>query len=69
MVMAGITLLQSTTVIYTQESLGIDLEFKNYAYALDRLGVVDDEVIKAYDDVIDPIRYGRRFAERKYNNK
>lgn len=49
-VMAGITLLQSTNVIYTQESDGIDTEFKNYSYANDRLGVVDDEVIKAYDD-------------------
>lgn len=67
-VMAGITLLHSTEVIYTIESEGIDLEFKNYAYANDRLGVVDDEVIKAYDDVIDPIRYGRRHAEKKYNN-
>lgn len=65
-VMAGITLLQSTNVFYTEESKGIDLEFKNYSYAEDRLGVIDDEVIKAYDDVIDPIRYGRRHA--KNNN-
>ncbi|QQV90481.1 terminase large subunit [Olleya phage Harreka_1] len=63
-VMAGITLLQSTNVVYTEESNGIDLEFKNYSYANDRLGVVDDEVIKAYDDIIDPIRYGRRHAEQ-----
>ena len=62
-VMAGITLLQSTNVVYTEESKGIDLEFKNYSYANDRLGVVDDEVIKAYDDIIDPIRYGRRHAK------
>lgn len=66
-VMAGISLLQSTNVIYTEESKGIDLEFKNYSYALDRLGVVDDEVIKAYDDLIDPIRYGRRHAEKYFN--
>jgi len=66
-VMAGISLLHSTEVIYTEESDGIDLEFKNYAYANDRLGVVDDEVIKAYDDVIDPIRYGRRHAEKHLN--
>lgn len=64
-VMAGITLLHSTSVVYTEESRGIDLEFKNYAYAEDRLGVIDDEVIKAYDDVIDPIRYGRRHAKNK----
>jgi len=64
-VMAGITLLQSTNVVYTEDSDGIDLEFKNYAYAEDRLGVVDDEVVKAYDDLIDPIRYGRRYAEQE----
>ena len=68
-VMAGISLLHSTNVFYTEESYGIDLEVKNYSYANDRLGIVDDEVIKAYDDTIDPIRYGRRHAERVYNNK
>jgi phage terminase large subunit len=68
-VMAGISLLHSTNVVYTEESNGIDLEYKNYSYANDRLGIVDDEVIKAYDDIIDPIRYGRRHAERVYNNK
>jgi phage terminase large subunit len=62
-VMAGITLLQGTNVVYTDFSDGIDLEFKNYAYANDRLGVVDDEVIKAFDDIIDPIRYVRRYIE------
>jgi len=62
-VMAGITLLQSTNVVYTDVSDGIDLEFKNYSYANDRLGVVDDEVIKAFDDIIDPIRYVRRYIE------
>ena len=62
-VMAGITLLQGTNVVYTDVSDGIDLEFKNYAYANDRLGVVDDEVVKAYDDIIDPIRYVRRYIE------
>jgi len=62
-VMAGITLLQSTNVVYTDVSDGIDLEFKNYSYANDRLGVVDDEVIKAFDDIIDPMRYVRRFIE------
>lgn len=63
-VMAGITLLHSTQIIYTQESTDIDTEFKNYSYANDRLGVVDDEVIKAFDDLIDPIRYGRRHVEK-----
>jgi phage terminase large subunit len=62
-VMAGITLLQSTNVVYTDVSDGIDLEFKNYSYANDRLGIVDDEVIKAFDDIIDPIRYVRRYVE------
>jgi phage terminase large subunit len=64
-VMSGITLLHSTNVYYTDISKGIDLEFKNYSYAEDRLGVVDDEIIKAYDDLIDPIRYGRRHAKNK----
>lgn len=64
-VMAGIRLLESTNVWYTIESKNIDIEFKNYSYANDRLGVVDDEVIKAFDDVIDPIRYGRRHAEKQ----
>jgi len=59
-VMAGISLLQSTNVVYTIESSGIDNDFKNYQYAKDRLGVVDDEVIKLNDDCIDPIRYVRR---------
>jgi phage terminase large subunit len=63
-VMAGITLLQNTNVFYTIESKGIDLEFRNYAYALDRLGVVDDEVIKAFDDLLDPKRYVRRYFEK-----
>lgn len=65
-VMAGITLLQSTNVVYTDVSDGIDLEFKNYSYANDRLGIVDDEVIKAFDDIIDPIRYGRRYIENNH---
>lgn len=62
-VMAGITLLHNTNVIYTNESKGIDFEFKNYSYNKDRLGVVDDEVIKLHDDLIDPIRYMRRHFE------
>jgi len=66
-VMAGITLLHSTTVFYTDVSDGIDFEQKNYSYAKDRLGIVDDEVIKMFDDVIDPIRYGRRWAEKHFN--
>jgi len=63
-VMAGITLLQNTNVFYTEESKGIDLEFRSYAYANDRLGVVDDEVVKAFDDLIDPKRYLRRHFEK-----
>ena len=59
-VMAGISLLQSTNVVYTIESKGIDSDFKNYQYAKDRLGVVDDEVVKLNDDCVDPIRYVRR---------
>ena len=60
-VMAGITLLQDTNVFYTDTSKQIDIEHRNYAYAKDRLGVVDDEIIKQYDDLLDPIRYVRRY--------
>lgn len=63
-VMAGISLLHATNVFYTDISKNIDFEFRNYSYANDRLGVVDDEVIKIYDDLIDPIRYGRRYFEK-----
>ena len=59
-VMTGIELVQSTNVVYTNESKGIDNDFKNYQYATDRLGVVDDEVVKLNDDCVDPIRYVRR---------
>lgn len=65
-VMAGISLLHNTNVFYTDTSRGIDYEFRNYAYATDRLGIVDDEVVKLNDDLIDPIRYLRRHFE---NNK
>lgn len=62
-VMAGITLLNTTNVFYTSCSEGIAFEQNNYAYAQDRLGVVDDEVVKKNDDLMDPIRYGRRHFE------
>ena len=58
--MFNIDLLQSTNVFYTADSKGIDSDFKNYQYATDRLGVVDDEVVKLNDDCVDPIRYVRR---------
>jgi phage terminase large subunit len=64
-VMAGITLLQSTNVYYTDVSKQIDLEHRNYAYAKDRLGIVDDEIIKQYDDLLDPIRYVRRYINNQ----
>jgi hypothetical protein len=64
-VMAGISLLQSTNVVYTKESKGIDNDFLNYQYAKDRLGVVDDEVVKLNDDCVDPIRYVRRFLRNE----
>lgn len=63
-VMAGISLLHNTNVFYTDSSKGIDYEFRNYAYANDRLGIVDDEVIKLNDDVIDPMRYLRRHFDK-----
>lgn len=63
-VMAGLTLLQNTNVFYTDCSQGIEWEHQNYQYKKDRLGVVDDEVIKENDDLIDPIRYARRHFEK-----
>lgn len=59
-VMAGIRLLQDTNVFYTDCSAGIEYEHQNYRYHKDRLGVIDDEVVKEDDDIIDPIRYLRR---------
>lgn len=59
-VMAGISLLQSTNVFYTDCSAGIEHEHQTYQYRADRMGVVDDEVLKENDDLIDPIRYLRR---------
>lgn len=64
-VMSGISLLHATNVYYTDISKGIDYEFQNYSYANDRLGIVDDEVIKLNDDLIDPIRYLRRHFQNK----
>lgn len=62
-VMAGISLLQSTNVYYTDCSKGIEHEHQSYQYRKDRMGVIDDEVIKENDDLIDPIRYLRRHFE------
>jgi phage terminase large subunit len=63
-VMAGISLLQSTNVFYTDCSSGIEHEHQTYQYRADRMGVVDDEVLKENDDLIDPIRYLRRHYEK-----
>ena len=63
-VMAGISLLQSTNVFYTDCSAGIEHEHQTYQYRADRMGVVDDEVLKENDDLIDPIRYLRRHYEK-----
>lgn len=63
-VMAGISLLQSTNVFYTDCSAGIENEHQTYQYRHDRMGVVDDEVLKENDDLIDPIRYLRRHYEK-----
>lgn len=64
-VMAGISLLQSTNVFYTDCSKGIELEHQRYQYRADRMGTIDDEVLKENDDLIDPIRYLRRHFEKK----
>jgi len=63
-VMAGISLLQSTNVFYTDCSAGIELEHQSYQYRADRMGVIDDEVLKESDDLMDPIRYLRRHYEK-----
>lgn len=63
-VMAGISLLQGTNVFYTDCSAGIEHEHQTYQYRKDRLGTIDDEVLKENDDLIDPIRYLRRHYEK-----
>lgn len=63
-VMAGISLLQATNVFYTDCSAGIEHEHQTYQYRADRMGVVDDEVLKENDDLIDPMRYLRRHYEK-----
>lgn len=63
-VMAGISLLQSTNVFYTDCSKGIEFEHQSYQYRQDRMGTIDDEVLKENDDLIDPIRYLRRHYEK-----
>lgn len=64
-IMSGITLLQSTNVYYTSTSLNIEIEQQNYAYAKDRLGVIDDEVIDDYNHTLDAIRYLRKHFQQK----
>jgi len=63
-VMANITLMQSTNVHYTDCSKGIELEHQSYQYRQDRLGTIDDEVLKEMDDLIDPMMYLRRHYEK-----
>lgn len=63
-VMAGISLLQSTNIFYTDCSKGIEFEHQSYQYRQDRMGTIDDEVLKENDDLIDPIRYLRRHYEK-----
>ncbi len=63
-VMANISLLQSTNVFYTSCSTGIEHEHQSYQYRQDRMGVVDDEVLKENDDLIDPMMYLRRHYEK-----
>lgn len=62
-VMAGISLLHTTNVYYTYESKNIDFEYENYTYAKDRLGIIDEEVNKLNDHLMDAIRYLRRHFE------
>lgn len=64
-VMANISLMQSTNVHYTDCSAGIEHEHQTYQYRQDRMGTVDDEILKENDDLIDPMMYLRRH----FNNK
>lgn len=64
-VMAGITLVQSKNIFYTDCSTNIHFESFNYSYRKDRKGVIDDEVDKINDDAMDVIRYGVRHAEKQ----
>lgn len=59
-VMANISLMQSTNVHYTECSAGIEHEHQTFQYRQDRMGTVDDEVLKENDDLIDPMMYLRR---------
>lgn len=59
-VMANISLMQSTNVHYTDCSSGIEHEYQTYQYRQDRMGTVDDEILKENDDLIDPMMYLRR---------
>lgn len=59
-VMANISLMQSTNVHYTDCSAGIEHEYQTYQYRQDRMGTVDDEILKENDDLIDPMMYLRR---------
>lgn len=63
-VMANISMLHGTNVFYTDCSTGIEHEHQTYRYREDRMGVVDDEVLKENDDLIDPIMYLRRHFEK-----
>ena len=58
--MANISLMQSTNVHYTDCSAGIEHEYQTYQYRQDRMGTVDDEILKENDDLIDPMMYLRR---------
>lgn len=59
-IMHGIGLLQSTNVIYTDNSNNIDFEQQNYRYKKDRLGVIDEEAEDENNHMMDAIRYVRR---------
>lgn len=64
-VLEGISALQNCNVVYTECSIGIDFEFRNYSYDYDRIGFDQEKIQKRYDDLLDPIRYGLRFAQRE----
>lgn len=62
-ILAGVTLLQSTQVYYTENSVNLEMEYNNYTHFKDRLGFMKDKFIDAYNHLLDPARYVRRHFE------
>lgn len=57
-IMSGISMLQSANIVYTNCSKNLEIEFNNYKYKKDRLGVIDEETEDTYNHLMDCLRYG-----------